>query len=79
MAVGGTGDILTGILASLLALRIDTFDAACCAAFINGKLGELYQIYHKGTIKNGTPLKSSDLLKFIPEVLKKSWPEKSHR
>jgi NAD(P)H-hydrate epimerase len=70
MAVGGTGDILTGILVSLLALRIEPFTAACCAAFLNGKLGEFYQNYHKRTIKNGTPLKSSDLLEFIPQVLK---------
>ncbi|MHA1109714.1 MAG: NAD(P)H-hydrate dehydratase [Promethearchaeota archaeon] len=70
MAVGGTGDILAGILGSLLALKINSFDAACCAAFINGKLGEFYQSYHKGTIKKGTPLKSSDLLEFIPSVLK---------
>lgn len=70
MAVGGTGDILTGIVASLLSLRVGPFDAACCAAFLNGKLGEFYQNYHKGTIKKGTPLKSSDLLEFIPIVLR---------
>ena len=70
MAVGGTGDILTGVLVSLLSLKISLFDAACCAAYINGKLGEIYQIYQKGTNKNGSPLKSSDLLEFIPIVLK---------
>ncbi len=70
MAVGGTGDILTGVLVSLLSLKISLFDAACCAAYINGKLGELYQIYQKGRNKNGYPLKSSDLLDYIPIVLK---------
>jgi NAD(P)H-hydrate epimerase len=70
MAVGGTGDILTGILVAILSLGVDPFNAACCAAYINGKLGEYYQILHKGTIKNGAPLKSKDLLRFIPQVLK---------
>ncbi len=70
MAVGGTGDILAGIVGSLLAIKMNLFDAACCAAYINGKLGEIYQNYNKGTKENGKPMKSSDLLEFIPTVLK---------
>lgn len=41
MTVGGTGDVLAGILGSLLAQGVDTFEAARLAAYINGKVGDL--------------------------------------
>lgn len=39
MTVGGTGDVLTGVTAGLLAKRVLPFEAACAAAFINGSAG----------------------------------------
>ena len=39
MTVGGTGDVLTGITAGLLAKGVPAFEAACSAAFINGSAG----------------------------------------
>jgi NAD(P)H-hydrate epimerase len=39
MTVGGTGDVLTGITAGLLAKKIPPFEAACAAAYINGAAG----------------------------------------
>lgn len=72
MAVGGTGDILTGIVGSLLALGIEKFDAACIGAYISGKLGEEYQNLHasekEGYIKT---FKSSDLIGIIPRITAK--------
>ncbi len=41
MTKGGTGDTLAGICGSLLAQGIDPFTAACGAAYINGKAGDL--------------------------------------
>ncbi|WP_317895828.1 NAD(P)H-hydrate dehydratase [Pyrofollis japonicus] len=41
MSVGGTGDSLAGITAAMLAKGLDTFNAACVAAFINGVAGAL--------------------------------------
>ncbi|MBI5347355.1 MAG: NAD(P)H-hydrate dehydratase [Candidatus Aenigmarchaeota archaeon] len=41
MTVGGTGDVLAGICASLLAQKTDVFYAACAAAYINGFAGDL--------------------------------------
>jgi len=41
MTVGGTGDTLAGILGSLIAQKNDLFLAACAAAYINGKAGEI--------------------------------------
>lgn len=39
MTVGGTGDVLTGITAGLLAKGVAPFEAACAAAFVNGSAG----------------------------------------
>ncbi|RMF31099.1 MAG: NAD(P)H-hydrate dehydratase [Candidatus Nitrosothermus koennekii] len=41
MTVGGSGDVLAGITAALLAKGLDEFDAALLAAFINGSAGNL--------------------------------------
>lgn len=41
MASGGTGDVLTGILGSLLAQRLDPLDAACLAVYLHGLAGDL--------------------------------------
>lgn len=40
MTVGGTGDVLAGILGSLIAQNNNLFDSACAASFINGKAAE---------------------------------------
>jgi ADP-dependent NAD(P)H-hydrate dehydratase len=39
MTVGGTGDVLTGVTAGLLAKNVPSFEAACAAAYINGAAG----------------------------------------
>lgn len=41
MTVGGTGDVLTGVTTALVAKGLEPFDAACCAAFINGTAGTI--------------------------------------
>ena len=41
MTKGGTGDTLAGILGGLMARGVGQFDAACAAAWINGKAGEI--------------------------------------
>ena len=39
MTVGGTGDVLTGVTAGLLAKGVEPFEAACAAAYVNGAAG----------------------------------------
>jgi ADP-dependent NAD(P)H-hydrate dehydratase len=39
MTVGGTGDVLTGITAGLVAKGVPPFEAACSAAYFNGYAG----------------------------------------
>jgi NAD(P)H-hydrate epimerase len=41
LSKAGTGDVLSGILATLLAQGMNRFDAACAATWLHGKSGEL--------------------------------------
>lgn len=41
MATGGTGDVLTGVIAALLGQRLDAFDAAHLGAYVHGVAGDL--------------------------------------
>jgi NAD(P)H-hydrate epimerase len=38
---GGTGDVLSGLIASLLAQRLDAYDAARAGVFLHGRAGDL--------------------------------------
>ncbi|MCF0135246.1 MAG: NAD(P)H-hydrate dehydratase [Lachnospiraceae bacterium] len=40
MSKGGSGDVLTGIIAGLLAQGMEPFDAACCGTYIHGAAGD---------------------------------------
>lgn len=40
MTVGGTGDVLSGVVAGLISQGVNTFDSACCAAFVTGSAGD---------------------------------------
>jgi NAD(P)H-hydrate epimerase len=63
MTVGGTGDILSGIIAGLMSQGINTFRAAVAGAFINGAAGDLAEE------RLGYHLTPTDLLEYIPKVL----------
>jgi NAD(P)H-hydrate epimerase len=63
MTVGGTGDVLSGIVAAFLAHRVDPFDAAVAGAFINGAAGDFV------TLMKGFHMVATDLLEWIPKVM----------
>ncbi len=63
MTVGGTGDVLTGIIASLLSQGLEPRDAARLGAWINGRAGE------KAEESYGNGLLATDLLEEIPRVM----------
>jgi NAD(P)H-hydrate epimerase len=64
MTGGGTGDVLAGLTASLIAQGLDIFNATSCAAFINGAAGdELYE-------RKGYAFTASDLIDELPYTLK---------
>ena len=64
MTVGGTGDALAGICASLLTQNLSPFDCACLGAFINGLSGE------KAFEIKGNGFSASDLVSHIGSVIK---------
>lgn len=41
MAMGGTGDMLTGMIGSFIAQGMDSYSAAKCAVYIHGKCGDI--------------------------------------
>jgi ADP-dependent NAD(P)H-hydrate dehydratase / NAD(P)H-hydrate epimerase len=41
MATGGTGDVLTGVVAACLGQRLPAWEAAVCAAYLHGLAGDL--------------------------------------
>ena len=64
MTVGGTGDVLTGIIASLLSRGGNAFKAAAAGAFVSGLAGEL------AAQELGDHLVATDCIEKIPEVFK---------
>src|SRR5713226_8458380 len=64
MTVGGTGDVLTGIIGALLAQHIEPFRAAAAGAFLNGLAGDMLMREKGPTV---TPLA---LVDFIPQAIK---------
>lgn len=46
MASGGTGDVLTGVIAAILAQKLPAFDAARLGVFIHGLAGDVARDHH---------------------------------
>ena len=65
MAVGGSGDVLSGIILSLLGQGLAPFDAACFGAWLHGAAGDLCaaEIGEYGM----TP---TDMIEAVPRLLK---------
>jgi NAD(P)H-hydrate epimerase len=63
MTVGGTGDVLSGIVAGLMAQGVSGFRAAVAGAFVNGAAGDFAQQQY------GYHLTPTDLLDHIPRIL----------
>jgi NAD(P)H-hydrate repair Nnr-like enzyme with NAD(P)H-hydrate dehydratase domain len=63
MTVGGTGDVLTGLVGGYLAQDAKPFYAACSGAYLNGRAGD--NVYKK----KGYHILPEDLLGEIPVVV----------
>lgn len=65
MAVGGCGDVLSGMIASLLGQGLSPLEAATCAAWIHGAAGDICasQIGQYGMLP-------SDMLQVLPRLMK---------
>jgi hydroxyethylthiazole kinase-like uncharacterized protein yjeF len=64
MATGGMGDILTGMIAALLAQGLSLFDAACAGVYLHGLAGDLARISDRGLL-------ASDVSFYVPRALRK--------
>ncbi len=65
MATGGTGDVLTGIIAGLWAQHLSAIDAAVCGVYLHGLAGDLAadQLSEMGMI-------AGDLNVYLPEAIR---------
>lgn len=66
MATAGSGDVLSGIIASLIGQGIDAFNAACCGAYIHGLAGDL-----AAKDKGEYGLIATDIIENIPYAISK--------
>lgn len=65
MAVGGSGDVLAGMIVSLLGQGIPPLEAAACGAFLHGMAGDVCagKLGQYGMLP-------TDMLNFLPRLLK---------
>jgi len=63
MTVGGTGDVLSGVVGAFLAQQANPFEAAVAGAFINGAAGDFVRS------EKGYHMVATDLLEWIPKVI----------
>jgi NAD(P)H-hydrate epimerase len=67
MATGGTGDVLTGMIGSLLAQGYGPTQAACLAVYLHGLAGDL-----AAAEKGEAGMIAGDLIEKIPEAIKQT-------
>ncbi|MFC1933104.1 NAD(P)H-hydrate dehydratase [Chloroflexota bacterium] len=65
LASAGTGDVLTGVIAGLVAQGLNLFDAAVCGVYLHGEAGEMVK-----NIIGDAGMIASDLLPALPVVIK---------
>jgi len=63
MTVGGTGDVLSGIVGAFMAQGANSFEAAVAGAFVNGACGDLV------LREKGYHMVPTDLLEWIPKLI----------
>ena len=64
MTVGGTGDVLSGLVAGMLSKNRDSLESAVAATYINGQAGKIVQR------KVGLHMISMDLIDVLPQAMK---------
>lgn len=64
MATAGSGDVLTGIIASLAAQNMPPFDAAVLGTYLHGKAGDAWAARH-----GRTGMLARELADHLPEVM----------
>jgi ADP-dependent NAD(P)H-hydrate dehydratase / NAD(P)H-hydrate epimerase len=65
MATGGMGDVLTGVIAGLLAQGLSPFEAACAGVYLHGLAGDLACVSDRGLL-------ATELASLLPQALRKT-------
>ncbi len=63
MATGGSGDVLTGVVAALVGQGMTSFDAACLAVWVHGRAGDVI-----ASERGQMGLVARDLIEGLPRV-----------
>lgn len=63
MATGGSGDVLTGIIAALIGQGLSRFDAAVLGTFVHGRAGDL-----AGREMTQISMTASDIVQWLPQA-----------
>ena len=66
LASAGTGDVLSGAIAGLVAQGLSLFDAAALGVYLHGEAGEMVK-----TGLGDTGMIATDLLPALPQVIKR--------
>ncbi len=64
MATGGMGDVLTGVIAALIAQGASLFDAACAGVYLHGLAGDLARISDRGLL-------ASEVAQALPQAYRR--------
>ncbi len=64
MATGGTGDVLTGLIAGFVAQGLDALDATLLAVYLHGLAGDL-----AASRLGETALAAGDLIEMLPAAM----------
>jgi ADP-dependent NAD(P)H-hydrate dehydratase len=70
MATGGTGDVLTGVIAALLGQKLPAFEAAQLGVFIHGVAGDIARDQH-----GETGLIAGDIVDALPDAFVHTMPD----
>jgi len=65
LASAGTGDVLAGVIAGLVAQGMPFFEAATCGVYLHGKAGEMVR-----DMLGDAGMMASDMLPFVPRAIK---------
>ncbi|HOU21752.1 MAG: NAD(P)H-hydrate dehydratase [Kiritimatiellae bacterium] len=67
MACGGSGDVLAGLLAGLLAQKLDPLQAACAAVWLHGTAGDIAALQ-----KTQAAMKAGDIARCLPAAFRQA-------